>query len=96
MDDEVVSVRVIPRAGRRTRSVAERAGRLVVRTTAAPTDGKANEAVRQLLASHFGVSTRQVELVSGATISRQDGADPPVSLRHSCAARSRHDGHRRE
>lgn len=63
-DDEVIAVRVVPRA-KRDEVGGERAGRLLVRTTAAPVDGRANEAVRKLLASHFGVSTRQVELVAG-------------------------------
>ena len=65
MGDEVVRIRVIPRA-RKDEVAGERAGRLVVRTTAAPVDGSANGAVRKLLARHFGVSTSSVELVSGA------------------------------
>jgi uncharacterized protein (TIGR00251 family) len=63
-DDEVIAVRVVPRA-KRDQVGGERAGRLLVRTTSAPVDGRANEAVRKLLASHFGVPTRQVELVAG-------------------------------
>lgn len=65
MGDEVVHIRVIPRA-RKDEVAGERAGRLLVRTTAAPVDGSANEAVRKLLARRFGVSTSAVELVSGA------------------------------
>jgi uncharacterized protein (TIGR00251 family) len=65
MDDEVVHIRVIPRA-RKDEVDGVRAGRLLVRTTAAPVDGSANDAVRKLLARHFGVSTSAVELVSGA------------------------------
>jgi hypothetical protein len=42
-----------------------RAGRLVVRTTANPVDGAANEAVRRVLADHFGVSARDIEIISG-------------------------------
>jgi uncharacterized protein (TIGR00251 family) len=42
-----------------------RGDRLLVRTTTAPVDGKANQAVRRLLAEHFGVSTSKVEIVSG-------------------------------
>lgn len=59
-----VDIRVIPRA-RRNEVGGERAGRLVVRTAAAPVDGKANVAVCELVASHFGVPTRSVEVVSG-------------------------------
>jgi uncharacterized protein len=59
-----VSIRVIPRA-RRDEVGGERAGRLVVRTTAAPVDDQANEAVRKLIAEHFGVQVRRVDIVSG-------------------------------
>lgn len=59
-----IEVRVIPRA-RRNEVGGERDGRLVVRTTAAPVDGRANVAVCELVAEHLGVSTRSVEIVSG-------------------------------
>lgn len=65
MADEVVHIRVIPRA-RKDEIAGERAGRMLVRTTAAPVDGSANDAVRKLLARHFGVSASAVELVAGA------------------------------
>lgn len=60
-----VEVRVIPRA-RRDEVGGERAGRLLVRTTAAPVDDKANVAVRRLVADRFGVPARDVEIVKGA------------------------------
>lgn len=60
-----VEVRVISRA-RRDEVSGERAGRLLVRTTAAPVDDKANLAVRRLVAAHFGVPPRHVEIVAGA------------------------------
>ena len=60
----VVSVRVIPRA-RREEVGGERDGKLLVRTTAAPADGKANAAVCRLVAAHLGVPTRLVEIISG-------------------------------
>jgi hypothetical protein len=59
-----VEIRVIPRA-RRNEVGGMRAGRLVVRTTANPVDGAANEAVRRVLADHFGVSARDIEIISG-------------------------------
>jgi uncharacterized protein len=59
-----LGIRVIPRA-KRDEVGGERAGRLVVRTTAAPVDDKANEAVRKLIAAHFGVPIRRVEIVAG-------------------------------
>ena len=60
----IISIRVVPRSRREGVDV-ERDGRLVVRTTAAPVDGSANERVIDLLAAHFGVRRRQVEIVSG-------------------------------
>jgi uncharacterized protein len=57
-------VRVIPRA-RRDEVGGERAGRLVVRTTAAPVDGRANEAVCRLVAAHLGVRRQHVTVVAG-------------------------------
>jgi hypothetical protein len=59
-----VAIRVIPRA-RKDEVGGERAGRLLVRTTAAPVDGSANAAVCALLADHFGVPKRGVEIVAG-------------------------------
>lgn len=59
-----VEVRVIPRA-RRDAVEGERAGRLVVRTTAAPVDEAANRAVCALVAAHLGIRRRQVEIVAG-------------------------------
>ena len=63
-DPLLVDIRVIPRA-RRNEVGGERAGRLVVRTSAAPVDGKANAAVCALVAEHFGVAARSVEVVAG-------------------------------
>ena len=57
-------IRVVPRA-RRDEVGGERDGRLVVRTTAAPVDDKANDAVVRLVADHLGVPRREVEIVSG-------------------------------
>jgi uncharacterized protein YggU (UPF0235/DUF167 family) len=57
-------IRVIPRS-KRDEVGGDRAGRLLVRTTAAPVDGAANAAVRRLIAEHLDVSLRRVEIVSG-------------------------------
>ena len=59
-----IPVRVIPRA-RKNVVGGERAGRLLVRTTAAPVDGSANAAVCALVAAHLGVPRRCVEIVAG-------------------------------
>ncbi|MEI2696823.1 MAG: DUF167 domain-containing protein [Microthrixaceae bacterium] len=63
-DTTTLDVRVIPRA-RRNEVGGERAGRLLVRTTAPPVDGAANDLVRKLLAEHFEVPIRDVEIVAG-------------------------------
>jgi uncharacterized protein len=60
----LIDVRVIPRA-RRDEVGGERAGRLLVRTTAVPVDGQANAAVCRLVAGHLGVPWRRVEVVAG-------------------------------
>lgn len=57
-------MRVIPRA-KRDEVGGERAGRLLVRTTAPPVDGRANAAVCKLIAEHLGVPARQVEVIAG-------------------------------
>jgi uncharacterized protein (TIGR00251 family) len=46
-------------------------GALAVRVSAPPTDGRANEAVRRLLASEFGVTRSAVEIVGGHTSRRK-------------------------
>ena len=59
-----IAVRVIPRA-RRDEVSGQRDGRLVVRVTAAPVDGRANDAVCAVIAAHFGVRASSVTVVSG-------------------------------
>lgn len=61
-----MKVRVQPRA-KRNAVVAGPDGSLKVYVTAPPEGGRANEAVIELLAEHFGVKRRQVEIVAGAT-----------------------------
>lgn len=63
-DVELLEIRVVPRASR-NEVCEERAGRLIVRTTAAPVDDAANQAVRKLVARHLGVPVRDVEIVRG-------------------------------
>ncbi len=63
-DRVVLAVHVHPGAGRS--AVQGRHGRaLRLRVAAPPVDDRANEAARALLATEFGVSGRDVELVSG-------------------------------
>ncbi len=61
----VFVVRVTPRAGR-DEVVGWQDGELRVRLRAPPVDGRANDALRRLLASSLGVPPSGVELVSGA------------------------------
>ena len=63
-DELAISVRVQPRAN--SNEVLEvRNGQLLVRTTAAPADGKANKAVIKLLAEFFGTAPSRIRLVRG-------------------------------
>jgi uncharacterized protein len=59
-------VRVRPRA-REDEIAGERDGRLLIRVTASPVDGKANAAVRKLLARALGVAPGNVRIVRGET-----------------------------
>jgi uncharacterized protein len=57
-------VRLQPRA-HRDEIVGEREGVLVVRVTAPPVGGKANEALCRLVAKHVGVAPSRVTVVRG-------------------------------
>ena len=59
-------VRVQPRASREGLS-GERDGALVVRLTAPPVEGAANEALSRFLGKALGVAPSAVRVVSGAT-----------------------------
>jgi len=59
-------VRVQPRASRDALS-GERDGALVVRLTAPPVEGAANEALARFLGKALGVAPSAVRVVSGAT-----------------------------
>lgn len=65
-----VEVRVIPRAKRNAVETGP-AGALVVRVTAPPEDGRANDAVREALAEHFGVARSSVVIVRGQASRRK-------------------------
>jgi len=57
-------LRVTPRAGRE--SLRRDGDRIAVRVTAAPADGRANDAVIMLLARALGVAKSRLTLVRGA------------------------------
>jgi uncharacterized protein (TIGR00251 family) len=73
-----VQVRLQPRASR-TEVVGERGGAVVIRVTAPPVDGRANEALCALVAERAGVPRREVSVVRGATsrdkVVRVEGVD---------------------
>lgn len=76
MDVEaLVELRLQPRA-RRTEVVGERGGAILVRVTAPPVDGKANEALCRLVAERACVMRSAVEIVRGAS-----GRDKLVRVR---------------
>jgi uncharacterized protein len=60
-----IPVRVQPRAAR-DEIAGERAGALLVRLTAPPVEGRANEALCRLLAKRLGVGRTRVTVVHGA------------------------------
>lgn len=63
-DRVVVPVRVKPKSSR-SEILGIDAGRIVVRTTAPPADGRANKDVARQLAQAFGVSAHKVSLKAG-------------------------------
>ncbi|MFM5907679.1 MAG: DUF167 domain-containing protein [Novosphingobium sp.] len=58
-------LRVTP--GARTESLAIEGARLLAKVRAKPEDGKANDAVRDLLSQALGLAPSRVELLRGAT-----------------------------
>jgi uncharacterized protein len=57
-------VRLQPRA-RRDEIVGERDGAMIIRVTAPPVDGRANEALCRLVAKHAGVAPSRVSVLKG-------------------------------
>ena len=58
-----ISVRVTPKASRN--AIVEEEGSLKVFVTAVPEGGKANDAVRKLLAKALGIAPSQLALIRG-------------------------------
>jgi len=73
-----LAIRVQPRA-KRTEVAGEREGAIVIRVSAPPVEGKANEAVCKLIAKRLGVPARAVRILRGETgrdkVVRVDGMD---------------------
>jgi uncharacterized protein (TIGR00251 family) len=59
-----LAIRVQPRA-KRTEVAGERGDAVVIRVSAPPVEGKANEAVCRLIAARVGVPRRAVRIVRG-------------------------------
>jgi uncharacterized protein (TIGR00251 family) len=64
MQRSEITVRVQPRA-RKNEVIGERDGVLIVRVSAPPVDGRANEALCRLVAKHAGVGVRAVSVTRG-------------------------------
>ena len=64
MATAIITIRVIPRAGR-TAVAGMRGDAVLVRLAAAPVDGAANEALIAFVATTLGCSRRDVAIVSG-------------------------------
>ena len=67
MSDVRLTVHVQPKASENRVVGFDEAGRLKVRVSAAPTDGKANEAIIAVLAEALGVPRRRIEIEHGHT-----------------------------
>jgi uncharacterized protein (TIGR00251 family) len=59
-----LAIRVQPRA-KRTEVAGEREGAVVIRVNAPPLEGRANEAVRRLIAKRLNVPQSAVQIVRG-------------------------------
>ncbi len=79
MGEGTIEVRLTPRASR-NEIAGVRDGVLAVRVTAPPVDGKANQALCELLADELGVAKSKVEIVRGERgrnkLVRVSGAEP--------------------
>lgn len=66
MPNIMITIKVLPRASR-NEVIPQPDGSLRVRLTAAPVDGKANDALIKLLADHFDTSKSKIKIVRGLT-----------------------------
>jgi uncharacterized protein (TIGR00251 family) len=84
MASVTIQVRVQPRS-RRDEFVAVRDGVIVVRVTAPPLDGRANDAVCRLIAERLGIRASSVAIVRGQRSRekavRIDGVDETMARR---------------
>ena len=84
-----ISVRIVPRASRDV-VVGMRAGTLLVRVTAPPVDGAANEALIRVLAQRLHLAKGTLRIVSGRTAKLKlvevEGLDDAELLRRLAVA----------
>jgi uncharacterized protein (TIGR00251 family) len=66
-----VAVKVVPRSAKSEVAGTLADGSLKVKVAAVPEKGKTNEELRAVLARHYGVPLRDVEVVAGATSTRK-------------------------
>ena len=66
-----LDVKVVPRSSRSEVSGAMSGGTLKVRVAAVPEKGKANDELCAVLARHFGVAARDVEVIAGDASTRK-------------------------
>jgi uncharacterized protein (TIGR00251 family) len=66
-----IAVKVVPRSARSEVMGTLADGSLKVKVAALPEKGKANEELCAVLARHFGVAVRDVEVIAGAASSRK-------------------------
>jgi hypothetical protein len=62
-----LKIHVVPRSSKNAVIGPMTDGTLKVKLTAPPVDGKANEALLELLAKHFETKKNKIKLVSGLT-----------------------------
>lgn len=66
-----IRVKVIPRSSKNEIVGPMSDGTLKIKLTAAPVDGKANEALKELLSKHFHCAKRTITITAGETHSKK-------------------------
>jgi hypothetical protein len=61
------SIKVLPRSSRNEVVGEMEDGTLKIKLTAPPVDGKANEALIELLADHFDIAKNKIKILKGLT-----------------------------
>lgn len=66
-----ITIKVIPRSSKNEVMGEMADGTIKVKLTVAPVDGKANEALIELLSKHFKCKKSAIQIVSGHTTTRK-------------------------